>query len=281
MDHRHHQSTSPIPGVMADGHLHHWEPEDLSGIKSLNLRQQAQEHLRWSSLTDEIMPFRSQTPLLGVSGGAIELMQHHVLFYESASSSDRYVSESCTHCQSLHSAPQRESSFSHEEFYPHLLRVFFQTVSGSDMEVQAKHHRAHSQAVTLRRVNDSVTASRWLGSKGIKLIAFKLIRTIRIKPHGQVCGDQLQVISIKEAQQSTSSSFFEIQNSQVLKESATGAGQPHCNQVWPRESSAPAQLLKSFKVRQCLILPVSLVSPLQGDSLLSCRCHRQNFSFGI
>ena len=62
-----------VSGVTLDSHLRHWGPEDLSGIKSLNLRQQTQGHLRLSAFMVEIMVFRSQTPLFGVSGGRSEL----------------------------------------------------------------------------------------------------------------------------------------------------------------------------------------------------------------
>ena len=43
-----------VSGIMLDGHLQHFEDEDLSGIKSLNLKQQALGRLRLSSFMDEI-----------------------------------------------------------------------------------------------------------------------------------------------------------------------------------------------------------------------------------
>ena len=46
-------------GVMMDGHLHHWGPGDLSGIKSTFSRASL-----FASLMDEITIFRNQTPLL-------------------------------------------------------------------------------------------------------------------------------------------------------------------------------------------------------------------------
>ena len=62
-----HNSTRSS-GIMLEGHLQHFEVEDLNGIKSLNLKQQAPGHLRLSSFMDEIQITRSFTPLLGSSG---------------------------------------------------------------------------------------------------------------------------------------------------------------------------------------------------------------------
>ena len=52
-----------MSGIMVEGHLQHFEEGNLSGMKSLNLKQQALGHLRLSSLTDEIQIMRSLTSL--------------------------------------------------------------------------------------------------------------------------------------------------------------------------------------------------------------------------
>ena len=83
-----------VSGVMLEGHLQHFE-EDLYGIKSLNLKSHAPGHLRLSSFMDQLQLFRAFTPLLGSSGGPWQFTSGHVLYYESVSTSDRYV------CQSL------------------------------------------------------------------------------------------------------------------------------------------------------------------------------------
>ena len=82
-----------VSGVMLEGHLQHFEEESLNGIKSLNLKQKALGHLRLASFMNEIQIMRSFTPLLGSSGGPSEFMSRHVLYDESVSISDRFVSE--------------------------------------------------------------------------------------------------------------------------------------------------------------------------------------------
>ena len=57
-----------VSGIMLDGHLQHFEAEDLNGIKSLDLKQQAHGHFRLSRFMDEVQITRSFTPLLGSSG---------------------------------------------------------------------------------------------------------------------------------------------------------------------------------------------------------------------
>ena len=126
-----------ISGIVVDGHLHHWEPEELSGIKSLNLRQQTQGHLRLSSFMNEIMVFKSFAPLLGVSGGPSELMQYHVFLYESVSISDRFVNESLAFIVNHRTARLNERVHSPmRNDYPHLFYwgVFFHSASRSNMD---------------------------------------------------------------------------------------------------------------------------------------------------
>ena len=67
-----------VSGVMLEGHLQHFEEEDLYGIKSLNLKSHAPGHLRLSSFMDQIQIMRAFTPLLGSSGGPSELMAGHM-----------------------------------------------------------------------------------------------------------------------------------------------------------------------------------------------------------
>ena len=150
-----------VSGIMIDGHLQHWELENLSGIKSLNLRQQAPGHLRLSSFMDEILIFRSFTPLLGVSGGPSELMQDHVLYYESVSISDRFVSETLSFI--IHHRTARLNERVHSltrQNHPHLLSVFLSVSIRIRDGVQAKHHGVHGQAVILRRGNGHLTSPR-------------------------------------------------------------------------------------------------------------------------
>ena len=104
------------------------------------------------------MIFRNKN-LLGVSGGASELMQNHALLYESVSISDRYISESLAltvnhraarHNERVHCLTRR--------FHSHLLGVFFPSASGPDMEFKQKHHGVHGQAVILCGVDDRVAS---------------------------------------------------------------------------------------------------------------------------
>ena len=130
-----HRLYTIVSGVMLDGHLQHFEEEDLYGIKSLNLKSHAPGHLRLSSFMDQIQIMRAFTPLLGSSGGPSEFMSGHVLYYESVSISDRYVSQSLS-CIIGHRAA-RLSERVHSlmrQHHPHLLTVFFQSSPGQEME---------------------------------------------------------------------------------------------------------------------------------------------------
>ena len=124
-----------VSGVMLDGHLQHFEEEDLYGIKSLNLKSHAPGHLRLSSFMDQLQLFRAFTPLLGSSGGPSQFMSGHVLYYESVSISDRYVSQSLSCIISHRTARLNERVHAlMRQHHPHLLTVFFQSSPGHEME---------------------------------------------------------------------------------------------------------------------------------------------------
>ena len=146
-------------GIMLDGHLQHFEEEDLNGIKSLNLKQHAPGHLRLSSFMDEIQIMRSFTPLLGSSGGPSELMSSHVLYYESLSISDRRVSETLS--DFIHHRTARFNERVHalmQQHHPHLLSVFFQSTSGQEMEF--KHNITEFTVKVFRRGIGHFTSPR-------------------------------------------------------------------------------------------------------------------------
>ena len=125
-----------VSGVMLEGHLQHLEEDDLNGIRSLNLKQQAPGHLRLSSFMDEIQIMRSLTPPLGSSGGPSEFMAGHVLYYESESISDRFVSHSLRYITSPRTARlnERVHSLMRQHHPHHLLSVFFQSTPDQEME---------------------------------------------------------------------------------------------------------------------------------------------------
>ena len=124
-----------VSGVMLPGHLQHFEEEDLYGIKSLNFKSHAPCHLRLSSFMDQLQLFRAFTPLLGSSGGPSQFMANHVLYYESVSISDRYVSQSLSFIISHRTARLNERVHAlMRQHHPHLLMVFFQGSPGHEME---------------------------------------------------------------------------------------------------------------------------------------------------
>ena len=124
-----------VSGVMLPGHLQHFEEEDLFGIKSLNLKSHAPGHLRLSSFMDQLQLFRAYTPLLGSSGGPSQFMSSHVLYYESVSISDRYVSSSLSCIISHRTARLNERVYSLMiKYHPHLVMVFFQSQPGQEKE---------------------------------------------------------------------------------------------------------------------------------------------------
>ena len=123
-----------VSGVMLPGHLQHFEEEDLFGIKSLNLKSSA-PGLRLSSFMDQLQLFRAFTPLLGSSGGPSQFMASHVLYYESVSISDRYVSSSLSCIISHRTARLNERVYSlMVKHHPHLVTVFFQSQPGQEKE---------------------------------------------------------------------------------------------------------------------------------------------------
>ena len=124
-----------VSGIMLDGHLQHFEEEDLNGIKSLNLKQQTPGHLRLSSFMDEIQIMQSFTPLLGSNGGPNEFMSSHVLDYESVSISDRFVSQTLSYIIFHRTArPNERIHALMRQHHPHLLSVFFESTPGQEME---------------------------------------------------------------------------------------------------------------------------------------------------
>ena len=126
---------SIVSGVMLPGHLQFFEEEDLFGIKSLNLMSSAPGHLRISSFMDQIQIFRAFAPLLGSSGSTSAFMQNHVLYYESVSISDKYVSSSLSCIISHRTARLNERVYSLMiKFHPHLVTVFFQNQPGQEKE---------------------------------------------------------------------------------------------------------------------------------------------------
>ena len=124
-----------VSGVMLQGHLQHFEEEDLFGIKSLNLKSSAPGHLRLSSLMDQIQIFRAFTPLLGSSGSPSQFMASHVLYYESVSISDKCVSSSLSCIISHRTARLNERGYSLMlKYHPRLIMVFFQNQPGQEKE---------------------------------------------------------------------------------------------------------------------------------------------------
>ena len=124
-----------VSGVMLPSHLQHFEEENLYGIKSFNLKSHAPGHLRLSSFMDQLQLFRAFTLLLGSSGGPSQFMSSHVLYYESVSISDRYVSQSLSCIISHRTARLNERVHSLMLLHhPHLLMVFFQSSPGHEME---------------------------------------------------------------------------------------------------------------------------------------------------
>ena len=84
---------------------------------------------------DQIQIMRAFAPLLGSSGGPSEFTSGHVLYYESVSISDRYVSQSLSCIISHRTARLNERVHSlMRQYHPHLLSVFFQSSPGSEME---------------------------------------------------------------------------------------------------------------------------------------------------
>ena len=126
---------SIVSGVMLPGHLQHFEEEDLFGIKSLNLKSSAPGHLRISTFMDQIQIFRAFTPLLGSSGSPSGFMASHVLYYESVSISDKYVSSSLSCIISHRTARLNERASSLMiKYHPHLITIFFQNQPGQKKE---------------------------------------------------------------------------------------------------------------------------------------------------
>ena len=139
MDQWHHHQIcttySIVSGVMLPGHLQFFEEEDLFGIKSLNLMSSAPSHLRISSFMDQIQIFRAFAPLLGSSGSTSAFMSSHVLYYESVSISDKYVSSSLSCIISHRTARLNERVYNLMiKFHPHLVTVFFQNQPGQEKE---------------------------------------------------------------------------------------------------------------------------------------------------
>ena len=216
-----------VSGVMLEGHLQHFEEEDLHVIRSLNLRSHAPGHLRLSSFMDEIQVTRAFTPLLGSSGGPSEFMSGHVLYYESVSISDRYVSQSLSCIVSHPTARLNERVHSlMRQHHPHLLSVFFQSSPGSEMEFK---HSVTDFTVKPSFYVEAPITSPHLESDGMTIIAnwFRIrLWSAIIKLHGQVSTDQLQVINISisicGAQQSRAQSHahsLRFTTDQVLNES--------------------------------------------------------------
>ena len=126
---------SIVSGVMLPGHLQFFEEEDLFGIKSLNLMSSAPGHLRISTFMDQIQIFRAFAPLLGSSGSPSGFMASHVLYYESVSISDKYVSSSLSCIISHRTARLNERVYNLMiKFHPHLVTVFFQNQPGQEKE---------------------------------------------------------------------------------------------------------------------------------------------------
>ena len=124
-----------VSGVMLPGHLQHFEEEDRYGIKSFNLKSHAPGHLRLSSFMDQLQLFGAFTPSVGSSGGPSQFMSSHVLYYESVSISDRYVSSSLSCIISHRTARLNERVHAlMRKHHPHLLTVFFQSSPGHKME---------------------------------------------------------------------------------------------------------------------------------------------------
>ena len=142
-----------VSGVMLQGHLQHFEEEDLFGIKSLNLKSSAPGHLRLSSFMDQIQIFRAFTPLLGSSGSPSQFMASHVLYYESVSISDKYVSSSLSCIISHRTARLNERVYSLMlKHHPHRATLDHGVLSKSAWSgerVQALSHGVHGQAVIL------------------------------------------------------------------------------------------------------------------------------------
>ena len=82
--------------------------------------------------------FRSSehfAPLLGSSGSTSAFMSSHVLYYESVSISDKYVSSSLSCIISHRTARLNERVYNLMiKFHPHLVMVFFQNQPGQEKE---------------------------------------------------------------------------------------------------------------------------------------------------
>ena len=87
-------------------------------------------------------------------------MSNRVLYYESLSISDRFVSQTLSYISSHRAACLDERIHAlMRQRHPHLLSVFFQSTPAQEMEFQAQHHGVHGQAVSLRRGTDHLTSS--------------------------------------------------------------------------------------------------------------------------
>ena len=194
-----------VSGVMLPGHLQHFEEEDLFGIKSLNLKSHAPGHLRLSSFMDQLQLFRAFTPLLGSSGGPSQFMSSHVLYYQSVTISDRYVSSSLSCIISHRTARLNERVYSLMiKYHPHLVMVFLQSSPGQEKEFK---HSVTEFTVKPSFFIEALISSPHLdgldqqasASAAMQISSPLNVNTQQastcVKPHGQVGGDQHQVIS--------------------------------------------------------------------------------------
>ena len=105
--------------------------QSSASISSLNLRQHVHGNLRFSTFMNEIMMFRVQAPLLGVTGSPSRLMASHVLYFEAIAISHKYVSSAMIHIINHVNARFNERVWSLvSNHHPHHLNIVFT----SDME---------------------------------------------------------------------------------------------------------------------------------------------------
>ena len=94
---------------------------------------------------DQTQIMRAFAPLCGSSGGPSEFMSGHVLYYESVSISDRYVSQSLSCIISHRTARFNERVRSlMRQHHPRLLTMFFQNSPGQEMEFNTQSRSSRS-----------------------------------------------------------------------------------------------------------------------------------------
>ena len=183
--------------------------------------QVAQPHVKCSWSSSYLIIHGSDSDLQSIhalcwaaSGSTSAFMSSHVLYYESVSISDKYVSSSLSCVISHRTARLNERVYNLMlKFHPHLIMVFFQNQPGQEKEFK---HSVTEFTVKPSFFIEALISSPHLdgldqqaSASAMQISSPSSLHTSAgIKPHGQVCGDQHQVIrdissvSICGAQQS-------------------------------------------------------------------------------